>query len=255
MKYLVRVAVILAVAALATLQARASVLVNEQFNYTDGNLTTQSGGTWATYSGTGTDIQVVSGQAVIDSHNAPDDGISLGGGDYTHGVLYAGFDVNFNAEPTGSGTYFGLFKDASTFNFFARVWASNDVSLANNVKIGIANQSGTAHYDGDLTIGTTYRIVVMLDNTGALPVGSLWVNPVLESDAHIVGTDTPTIANPNITQWGLREGTASFGTFENVDNLIIGTTFADVATIPEPSTIMLIGMSLVGLFAIRRRRS
>jgi threonine dehydrogenase-like Zn-dependent dehydrogenase len=38
----------------------------------------------------------------------------------------------------------------------------------------------------------------------------------------------------------------------NIDNLVIGDSFS--AVVPEPSTVMLVGLGLVGLLAIRRRK-
>lgn len=250
MKTLVKVTCVLAVALLAAAQARASTFINEQFTYSDGDLTNVSSGLWITYSGNPA-INVVSGMAVVNDAllgNTADDGITFGG-THSNDVLYGAFDVNWVTVPKGAGSYFALFKNSSTF-FDPRIWATNN---AGSVRLGISNGSGTpaTFWASDIAVGGTHRIVFKLDQTGANIASSMWLDPATEGSTSISGTDV-FASGTLLVAFGLRQNSSSTGVGKvYVDNLIVGTTFGDV--IPEPSTVMLLGVGLVGLLAFRRR--
>jgi hypothetical protein len=259
MKNFVKFTCVIAIAIFAATQARASLLASDTFSYANGDLPTVSGGAWSLFSGTtgAGDVQVASGQAALTTvGHSGDDQLPLSSGQ-TGTKIYAGFDVNFTSWPTGNGAYFAFFKDTSTFNFQARVIVTNSAS---GPQIGIANGSTTpptlTSFDGVLTLGTTYRIVIRLDQTQvAFPntaVCTLWVDPANELSTSVTATDTLAATNTTITAFALRQSNAQQGV-NTVDNLLVGTTFADV--VPEPSTIVLVGAGLVGLLAMRRRRS
>jgi hypothetical protein len=238
--------------AFAAGRANATLLVNEQFNYADGALTNVSGGVWTAFSGALTSpLNVSGGQAVLTDANAQDCGISLGGA-HSNDVLYGSFDVNFSVAPHGTGTYIAMFKNSATF-YDPRIWATNN---AGNVTLGIANAAGApVLLATDIALGTTHKIVFKVDQTGANMVSTLWVDPALESSTSCVATDL-VVSGTALVQFALRQATASVGAgTETVDNILIGTTFADVVPVPEPSTMMLVGAGLTGMFFIRRRRA
>jgi hypothetical protein len=257
---IVRVLVGIGLLASVVGKASATQLVNEQFNYSDGDLTVVSGGAWTSFSGS-TPLNVVSGQAVVNQTNSADDQISLGGTYGTGTVLYASFDVNFSALPAGPSSYFALFKDSTTSDFGARVWVTtNGVTTPGDIRIGIANSAsqptnaGVAFIATDLSLGTTYKVVIKLDsNVGANGSGTLWLNPTQETDPSVTATD-----KSYIDPWqdfALRQASTSQGAgVETVDNLLVGTTFADVVAVPEPSTVVLVGAGLIGMLFLRRRR-
>jgi hypothetical protein len=103
-------------------------------------------------------------------------------------------------------------------------------------------------------LGTTYKVVIKLDsNVGANGSGTLWLNPTQETDPSVTATD-----KSYIDPWqdfALRQASTSQGAgVETVDNLLVGTTFADVVAVPEPSTVVLVGAGLIGMLFLRRRR-
>jgi hypothetical protein len=251
MKTFTKFACVVTVVTLAASQARAAILASDTFSYPDGDLTVVSGGTWTTFSGTNP-LNVSNQQAFVTAGAGSwqDDQIMIGGGPHSNDVLYASFDVTVTglaASPGGS--YFALFKDVNAGDLFARVYVTNEVGA---VRIGIGNQTTfPTTFDGLLTLGTTYKIVVRYDQTGT-STATLWVNPTMESDPNTVATDVAAIQHADIVAFGLRQSNATQAPLF-VDNLLVGTSFADV--IPEPSTILLLGVGLAGLAALRRRRS
>jgi hypothetical protein len=252
MKKLFKITGILAVAILAAAQAHAALLASDTFTYSDGDLTTVSGGTWTIFSGT-TALNVTNiagnGWASIATTRSEDEQLTFGG-THTNDVLYAGFDLRIDTQVASTGIgYFGLFKDSSTGNLFDRVVLTNDGA---SVRIGIENQNGVPPiFFGLLTLGATNHIVVRYDQTGT-SVATLWVNPTLETDSSVSATDLAPVQHANIIAFGLRQGANQQGN-ELVDNLLVGTSFADV--VPEPSTVALVGAGLLGLLTMRRRRS
>ena len=112
----------LALAALTALAASAyaAPLLSEGFSYANGNLVPNGG--WATYSGTGTDLQIVSGRCNGNHANAPDDH-KLFAVQPNTSTTYACFEVTipaFVGQP--KPVYFFLLKDGGTANFVSRVY-------------------------------------------------------------------------------------------------------------------------------------
>jgi hypothetical protein len=79
----------------------------------------------------------------------------------------------------------------------------------------------------------------------------VWINPLLESDPSGVVTGTVASGYCAISTVAFRQATTEG--IVNVDNLVVGSSFATV--IPEPSTVLLVGVGLTGMLAFRRRRS
>src|SRR5436190_5871445 len=167
MRTLVKLMCVVAVATVAAAQAHAVILTNDTFSYADGQLTNVAAGIWVPFSGVNSP-NVTNGQVIISGGRDQDVGLTFGtSGQHTNDVLYYCFDINYSASPS-PGTlpsYYSLFKDSSGANLFARTWHTNDGGV---VRQGIGNQSTTPPaagpgFDGLLTLGTTYKIVVRYD--------------------------------------------------------------------------------------------
>jgi hypothetical protein len=98
----------------------------------------------------------------------------------------------------------------------------------------------------DLSLGDTHRLVLAYDTAAA--ASTLY----LDSTSETGGTAAVEVVTAlPITSIALRQSFVSgsgMGTL-NVDNLIVGTAFAD--TVPEPSTAL--ALVTLGLLAMRRR--
>src|ERR1700720_3562022 len=135
MRNFIKFTCLIAVAVFAIAQAHAVVLTNDTFTYPDGSLPTASGGIWVNHSGTtgAGDVQVTNGMAFTSGARSGDDNLSFGG-THTNDVLFACFDATVLNWPVNGLSYFAHFKDASTFNFFARTYVTN---VTGGVQFGI----------------------------------------------------------------------------------------------------------------------
>jgi len=255
-KFLIASVVMAAVALLGASSARATVFASDSFTYGNGDLPTQSSGVWSNISpATGAmDVQVVNDQAEVSGARTGDDWIKLTGTPHSNDKLYAGFDFEFTGLPGAANTtYFANFA-ASSSTFWAKVFGTND---GGQVKIGITGQANTATsvWASDIALNSWHHIVTEVDQTDGWPATiKLWLDPSSEGSTFIAPNDNVFSTNQNIIAFLLRESNTpgSEGTIL-VDNLVVASTFSEV--IPEPSTILLVGTGLLGLLAIRRRRS
>jgi len=196
----------------------------EEFDYPDGVLSSTDN--WRVFSGTGYDIDVVSGEAQVKhaSGSGKDLFVSIPS---VNGALYYSFDfsvVDPGTGPIAGGDYeyFTMFKD-NDFNYRARVdivapAATGDYSLGLSTK----NSTAESTWASDLTYGQSYRVTVMYDQDAN--IAKLWVDASAESDTSITGTDE---ADPgtSITQFAFRQSTSSVNETIIIDNLRIGQTF------------------------------
>lgn len=220
---------------------QATVYVDEPFDYSDGPLIEVSSGRWVTHSGSATQVDVVSGAAFLTQAESEDVSLAITnvpGDAITEGLLYAGFTVRFTALPSGSGTYFWHFRDTSTFNFRARVFATTTGAGTGKFRFGIANGGNTpVIIPTDCDLDTDYKLVVRYDVTAA--VATLWLNPVSEESAvnRAQGSDNTT--NVPIVFVALRQSLSGGNGMGSLflDNLRIGTVFLDVHTPGGPPTI------------------
>jgi hypothetical protein len=257
---------ILAVVVAAS-STQAALLFSDSFNYLDSTAivgqTPTVGGAWA-QTGTGTNGPVAVNNGAINiiqgpsSTYAQDVNAPFDGG-YTAGVgskLYASFDLTVtNAAATVTDVYFAHFLQG-TSSFVERLYvtapaADSGYRLAlTNGSTALATNTGAVRSD-DLAFGTTYKVVLSYDYDAK--AGSLWINPTSESSASLTPTDTG--FQTAVVAFAFRQGSPSGAvtTTQTIDNLLVGTTFGDVVSVPEPASIGLLGLGAVGL--LRRRSS
>lgn len=240
---------ILSLVALATAAslAQASLILSNSFAYADGSLTTGSAGSplgvWTAHSGAGAQAVQVAGEAitlVTGSGSAEDVSTVLTNAafpvTFTTETLYVSFKVKFQVLPTtGTSTYFAHFRDNGTA-FRARVFSTTSGAGAGKFRVGITSSSSSAYVPvtTDLDLDTEYKLVIRFaGSTNA----TLWINPTSEASVanRADATDTTTLGAYYSLFYSFRQS-SGMGTL-TVDDLLVGTTFADVQTIGGPPSI------------------
>jgi endonuclease/exonuclease/phosphatase family metal-dependent hydrolase len=222
---------------LCTQFSKASTIFSDSFDYPNGSITTNSGGVWVTHSGITGQVQEVSSRVLLSQTNTEDINAQLAGQPYpatTNALLYARFTVNFAALPSGAGTYFAHFKDASATGFRCKVFATTNGVPVGFFRIGIGNVTNANFgvIDSNLRLNTDYILVARYAPSNA--TSALWLNPVNESDPALVATDATTTLS--ITSFALRESLSSGDGMGALflDDLRIGTRFSDVVPNSSP---------------------
>lgn len=248
--------------ALAT-SSHATLLFSDGFNYPDGGIVTNSAGIWVYNSGTADSMLVSNNQLVVSTSRSEDIAASLGATFATNGAtpaLYASFTVKFTGRPTQSGAYLAHFTGPNTFGPLTghrgRVWASitnlagGTLAASDKFLLSIINTSGAsaanaAQWPTELSTNVTYTVVTKYEI--ATLTATMWIDPTSEASPSVTATDYPMDINDaanglvNIANYGYRQASGEGTMF--IDNLKVGTTFADalglsplISAIPDQST-------------------
>lgn len=216
------------------------VVFSDSFTYPDGNLVGAGGSPWNAHSGAGNGpVPVVSGQIEVSRSRNEDVSRTLPGEPYSPGgavaALYAGFTVRFSALPSTNGSYFA---HLNTTGARCLVWAAGTNSVLGGFRLGVGNRTTdasatTGQLATDLSLNTDYLVVLRYELATGL--STLWLNPADESDPGVTATDSVGTSLPNISAFSFRQNTG-IGIML-IDNLIIGTSFADVIGGNQPPTV------------------
>lgn len=220
----------------------AALLLEDAFNYPDGALVDVSTNGWAHHSGAVTgEVLVAAGRVLLSEANTEDVNALLAGQPYPASgltnVFYSSFTMRFTTLPSAAGTYFAHFKDSGS-GFRARIWALTGGAAAGKFRLGISSVSGlviSVTNAADLSLNTDYLVVTRLLNSNS--VATLWINPASENDAGVsTGEGASAFA---VSGCAFRESSGEGAL--SVDNLKVGTSFADVTaggSMGEPPAIV-----------------
>lgn len=266
----------------------AAPTVYEPFNYPvaatgPSNLSTQSGGVWnAVLSGAATEPQVVSGNlsytglpassgnhVQIQNSSSGSSRLNLAAvasGTLYYSMIFQGSDAT-NENAADGGSFLAGFNNSqgtgtSITSGGATLVIRQDNTDSSKFDLGIGISSGastrvwaptgysasdTLFLVGSYTFnpGTNDDVANLYIFNGSTIPASMPATP----DATSTGSD---IATGQIQSFFLRDNSIEPSTMD-VDELRIGTTWADVTGVPEPASLGLLGMGALGLLARRRR--
>ncbi|MBP6863679.1 MAG: PEP-CTERM sorting domain-containing protein [Candidatus Didemnitutus sp.] len=261
--------VLLAGCALVSAHAQS---VYEPFSYVNGDPLPGKilGGsyTWG-FQNSGTDVTIASGNLSVTGLAASTgSSASLPGGNFkeavlpftttpvSSGTIFYSFAFKLSSLPTATTYSFGL---NSNTNFASTIWLQ---ASGGGYQIGLSNRSNsTPAYDSTVfATGTTVFIVGSYEFVSgtANDVSKLWINPASATfdDLAVPSaalTSTGGTDMTSINSFLIRGASGSpAGTF---DELRIGTTWASVTPVPEPSTYAAILGALALAGVVLRRRS
>ena len=203
------------------------------------------------------------GTVVLNTSNDTGDWItanSYNNGTATPPPLYYGFDVTVtnNAGETGSG---GMFSALQMFtgglptmgignNWTATAWSWFDEGLTQG-DLNSSTPTLPNSYEV-IQVGLTKRIVAKITyGNGANDTATVWLNPTTDPEGSQPANLTTSLplGAYHFSQVNVRTGNPPAAA--TYSNIIFGTTFADVAQVPEPSGLLLVGAA--GAMMLRRR--
>lgn len=258
-----RIAIYVAVGVISfVLKANATLLFSEAFNYSAGGLGANVNPGGSTWTGANAGLSIVSGNLTYPGL-ADQGGNELQIANATAGTSYATFAnqtsgqiyYSFLFDPTvvdGANTYFTAMNPGTTVPGGSADAIDAYYYSSGKIEIRAAADSAAAGTGPVLTLGTTYLIIEEIDLDAK--TASLWIDPTPGAAAPAATASLSGITATAIDNVGFKAQTGT-GTFL-VDNLLIGTAWADVtpAAAPEPSTLALLGGGAALTLFLRRRR-
>lgn len=225
-------AVVLALSVLPAV-AGASLILNEQLTYPNGNLVGNDG--WVASSATGLfAVQVSSGQAILTQGSGSREdvndpwGAARGAADQTFVSLLVTVP---SATVFGAGDYFAHFRNMSTFTYPTRIFIGAPLA-GGNFTFGVSASStgGTSGnvptwWPTDFAFGSTHLIVAMYD--AATGAAKMWVDPITEASPSVTATAVIPPIGDLVNAYCLRQGSVTTSQ-QNVDYILVGPSFADV---------------------------
>ena len=210
-------------------------IMEENFDYLAGQLTTNSGGNWVTNTGTGNFIQISNGSLSYTGYLSSGlfnkiDIISTGTSAEdtyrqfsTQGVgttTYSAFLVNVTnttglaLNSSATGDYFiGYLPSTSTTTYNSRL-AIRLGTVANTFQIGLRASSSNATLVWDPTdyaIGTTYLFVMSYQVISGTTndIASVWINPPVDGSQPAANlTQTAGVDLADVSRFAIRQGSA-----------------------------------------------
>lgn len=228
----------------SALLSQAAIIVSEDFSYGDGGLNGQSGGTG--FSTSWSSSSSVSGGIATGTSDSTRD---LSTAFAASGTLWVSFDWGYSGDPTENGSYGGItfYIGGSEKFLIGNTWpgTGHDVWQMNgSAQTAVTNYGGMKTGVARITLGA-----------GATSTVELWVgatgSPVDVSGPAIATSTGRELAG--VDRIRINGQDFGYSNPQSFDNLLIGTTMADVDAVPEPSAALLGGLGLLGL--LRRRRA
>lgn len=249
----------------------AAIIASENFDYNSGELNQKTGGTgWAgAWVANASVTQVVTPGVTLNGGNA----LQISGNNnnaayrplesaFSGNSLYVSFYVQVQSGSFTANDFVGLWLDVSnTGAHTARpnIGIKADGNGSNDVFVRTSGTGGVFAPNSNIgsTIGVTSHIVGLLSRSGSGNYDSfaMWLNPALGDlntpDAIMTG---PTGIS-QVSYIGFRSANLDSGDALLIDGLQLSTTWKEALRVPEPGTVALLGLGLLGLCLIKKRKA
>lgn len=246
---------IIIAAFIVTTSIQAAIVVNYEFNEAAGSISN------AVNTGSATVVPWLdaaqatlngSGQMVVSGGNMGRQNPSISSGAINGGTAY--FRIDFNNWDMAQGTTFGLrTKGVTLANSYLRV-ALNTANVALPADSGLGAFTWMAPSSNPNTVGNSFIIGLDMD----ADTFAVWHDPGLDGTySQLISTNllfggVASDAN-QVNAITLDPGnTGASGSLE-IERLVVGTDFNEIATIPEPATLGLVAGFGGAILIIRRK--
>jgi hypothetical protein len=228
--------------ALSLLPGRSENVLSDSFTlYPNGPIVGALGSPWINNSGTPGSMLISNASLELSTGRSEDILAPLSRilTNTTDSFAYSSFKIRVLSLPATNGAYIAHFNaSGGTGNFRSRVWLSlTNTSLPGKIRIGVGNSSAgsaaSAPWPTELDTNVVYTIVTRLNLTTG--ISTLWVDPTDETDPSVTDTDSVPAGAQGISHYGFRQATGEG--VSRINNLRVGSTFADVAGANAPPSI------------------
>ena len=276
---------ILAASALVTFapSALAKIIASDNFNYyfpggPPKELHGQNGGTgWANAWTANTGItQVVDpgvdlsdNRALQFTDNSNNAAYRQLGSAFTGNVLFVDFLIQLDAGVLNNNDFLALWLEDFTGtpsisdnhtaqpNIGIKANGGDSGNTTNDVFVRTNGTNGNMLPNSNITTGVTHHIVGRLSRSapGNYTKYEAWLNPVVGNFGTPGAIFNGNAGISQITQVGFRTANLDSGDIVLIDNLRLSTTWNEALRIPEPASHALLGVGLIGLGFLRRRKT
>lgn len=245
---------------IAVFPMRAALIVYDGFNYTAAAPVTGNGGTGWSGSWSGNNTVTSPGYSYstlpVEGNRVTTSGDNFGSfrslsSQSGSGTYYVSFIVQ---RVTGDGSGYGgisLYAGGAEQLFIGQTSDQNNFGLQRH-------GTGGSTVNSTAPSTTLSFLVVRIDFNGANSSARLYVNPTLGTEPGSANATIATMAAFNFDQVRIQSGNGTGPTF-GFDEVRIGTTYADVAPVPEPVNVALLAFAgfavLYGGFRQLRKQS